>query len=78
MILFWSKYTCSKVCEGAGRVVGFVEVDENFVLRFNICDEVTACRIGYSVFAGVVPEADEVSFVIFFVEAFCPVSGVKV
>ncbi len=65
-ILFRRKDTGGKICEGAGRAVGFVEVNEYFAAFF-ICYEIAACGIGF-ILAGWVPKANEECAIIFFVD----------
>lgn len=67
VVLFGGKDAGGEVCEGAGRVVGFVEVDEDVSIRFHVCDQVAAGGVAL-IFTGGVPKADEERAVVLFVD----------
>ena len=75
MILFGGKDAGGKIGEGAGRVVGFVEVDEDLTIRLNIGDEVATGGVGF-VLSGGVPETQEERSIFLFVDiqpVRCPI-----
>ena len=67
MVLFGGEDAGGKVGESAGRVVGFVEIEEYLAVRLNIGDEVAAGRVCF-IFRGRVPEAEEERAVLLFVD----------
>ena len=51
MILLGSEDACGEICEGAGWVVGFVEIYEYMTVGILICDKIAAGGVGF-IFAG--------------------------